>query len=117
MRGFELDEHGDVVLRGGDIACIENGDLLAQTLRQHITQNQGEWWLNPRQGIAFGRLLGKNPNPDLVRCEIQQALLQLDEGLLVDEFETRRDGRRLQVRFTAKTRAGATEAVNTAFDG
>ena len=115
MRGFALDDTGDVVLENGRIRCVEGAELAAQSVAKLLNTNRGEWWLNTEEGLDFRTLLAKNPNYDLIQNEIQAALLKLDETYSMLAFSHRMDGRRLHISFTAKTRDGQPVAVQTAF--
>lgn len=39
-------------------------ELLAQTVRQVLSTNKGEWFLNQEEGINFKNLLGKTGKSD-----------------------------------------------------
>lgn len=106
MKGFLLDTKGDVVLRDGDIALCDGGDLLAQTCKQVVGTNRGEWFLNLNEGIDFyGALLVKRPDMDAVKSQIAGALLQVDPDFVLGDFGWSQEGRALDIRFTASTMA------------
>lgn len=101
MKSFLLDKKGDVVIFGGKIQFTSGNDLLRQTVETVIGTNNGEWFLDPDEGINFKAVLGKSPNMDEVRSEIQKGLLQVDSSLFIQSFEYDVELRTLNVRFTA----------------
>lgn len=61
MRGFLLDEKGDIVIKNNEIVMTEGNELLAQTIRIVLGTNKGEWFDNSDEGINNRVILGKNP--------------------------------------------------------
>lgn len=109
MKGFALDESGDVIVTAEGIRMTSGTPLLLQTCRQVIGTNKGEWFLDGNEGIRFGNILTKNPNPDLVRDEVQDGLFQVDDSLSIRAFSSELgDRRELRVRFTAQDADGVT---------
>lgn len=108
MKSFLLDKKGDIVIVGGKIQMTSGDDLKRQTCETVIGTNNGEWALNPDEGINFRAILGKNPNPDEVRSEIQKGLLQVDSSLFITEFDYGEEHRTSNVRFVA---SNGTETV------
>lgn len=109
MTGFRLDGRGDVVL-DQDIALAAGAELTAQTAGTVLGTNCGEWFLNPAEGIRFRALMGKTPDPDVARAELQAGLRQVDAAFLVTEFSVQEDrARRVwRLAFTARNAAGET---------
>lgn len=102
MKGFALDEKGDVILKNGEIQMVEGLDLTMQTCRTVIGTNKGEWFLDGQEGIRFDHILIKNPNYALVRDEIQSGLYQVDETMRITEMKhSLTKDRRLDIRFQA----------------
>lgn len=103
MQGFMLDDDGDVVINNNDIQLVENEELIRQKVRNVLSTNKGEWFLNEDEGINFDNLLGKNNPEELVRAEIEQGIQQVDENFAITEFEMYADknSRKLTVNFTA----------------
>lgn len=60
IKGFLLDNNGDVVIKDGKIAMVEGAELKAQTVKTVLGTNNGEWFGNPDEGISFRNILGKN---------------------------------------------------------
>ena len=104
MKGFLLDNSGDVVIDGGNgLQLVEGNYLVAQTMRQVIGTNVGEWFLNEDEGIHFELILVKNPDMEVVRNEIVSAITQIDESFCLVEFDYEiTKERKLLLRFTAK---------------
>ena len=78
MKGFAIDENGDIVIENNDIQLINGDDLIRQNVEKLIGTNKGEWFLNKNEGINFKTILKKNPNMDIVRNEILTALQSID---------------------------------------
>lgn len=85
MKCFRLDDKGDVVIDGRDIALIYDDELLAQKIRQVFLTNYGEWAHNPKEGIKRSIILKKNPSKDEVRSAIRKAIRIVDKTLLMKE--------------------------------
>lgn len=101
MKGFHLDDKGDVIMKNGDIEMIDGNELLRQTVQKVMSTNNGEWFLNEDEGIDFHVLLTKSPDADAVRGEIVDALLQVDDTFVLQSFSMERVERTLKVKFSA----------------
>lgn len=107
MEGFLLDENGDVVIKDRRIQMTSGNELLLQKVRQVLLTNNGEWWLNAAEGIDRYALLCKKPNYDLIKDNIKQGLLQVDETFKIISFScTPQADRELLVKFTAANENG-----------
>lgn len=117
MKGFLLDEKGDVVISRRDIAMCEGDVLTAQTCQTVIGTNKGEWFLNKEEGINFRNILTKNPNFDLIRDEILGGLLQVDETFTMQSFEYDWDKntRELVADFKAQNSEGRTISIKKTY--
>lgn len=115
MKDFKLDLNGDLVIEQGQLPLISGTDELLQKIRQVLGTNQGEWLLNPQEGIDFSVLLSRKPNSDLVRDTIKNALLQVDPELELLQFNSSYDthARRLAVAFKFRDASGAVREVST----
>lgn len=87
MKGFKLDQYGDVVITDGKIEMVEGIELVAQTLRHVLGTNLGEWEFEEKEGIDFYAILTKNPNYDLIQDTINTAVRYTEDKLSV-EIET-----------------------------
>ena len=115
MKGFALVD-GDLQIANNEIEFADDMELIVQTVKQVLSTNNGEWLFNENEGIDFSIILGKNKNEDEIRSEIEQALAQVDETLVLETctFDYDKTSRRLKVHFTAKSSSGETvEIVNT----
>lgn len=87
MRGFKLDENGDILIKNNEIQMIEGNELLQQTAQSVVGTNKGEWVLNREEGIMFSNILGKGNTDEMIRNEIQQGLKQVDDSFIVTSYE------------------------------
>jgi hypothetical protein len=104
MKGFLVDERGDIVIVNGSIALVENIDLKAQTLRTVMGTNKGEWFLNDEEGIDFSYMLGKGITEDMQLAQCKDACNQVDESLTVVDFRRTLDKttRKAEIYFKAQ---------------
>lgn len=106
MKGFKLDQSGDVVISNGDIVLVSGVELVAQTVRQVIGTNLGEWLGDEEEGIDFYVILTKNPNYELIQDTINTAVQHVADNLGVeletDNFNFEVIGRSLNISFTLK---------------
>lgn len=59
MKGFALDERGDLIIENGVIQMIHGVDLTTQTLASVWNTQKGEWFFNEDEGIEINEILGK----------------------------------------------------------
>ena len=59
MKGFKLNENGDVVIANDEIELISDDELTQQTIKTVLNTNKGEWFANKDEGINFRAILGK----------------------------------------------------------
>ena len=81
MKSFKLDQDGDVVIKNNQIEFVEGVQLIAQTVRQVLGTNLGEWFGDEKEGIDFYVILTKNPNYDLIQDTINTAVQQVADSL------------------------------------
>lgn len=98
---LEGKHNGDIVLTDdGDITLTNN---LLQNARIAILTIMNEWRLGPDIGLPwYEDILVKNPNTDLIRQEIRDALINVDgvEDATVDLLEFNSAERKISFRFT-----------------
>lgn len=113
MKGFALDSNGDLLIEGNRISMISGEDLIRQTVQTVLGTNKGEWSLNIDEGIDFSNILGKKKSDDIIKNEILQGLLQIDESFVLDSFSCEIDkiNRKLVISFTARNGDGETVAA------
>ena len=104
MKGFKLDERGDVQITNGVIDLVADEELTAQTIRTVIGTNRGEWFMNEDEGIDFNYMLGKNITEDMQRSQIAHGIRQVDDTFSITDFSREIDSitRKATIRFTAQ---------------
>ena len=108
MTGFKIDDNGDVVIENEKIQIVSDTNLIAQTVRQVLKTNLGEWWLNESEGIDFKALLAKQPNEEQIQDNILLGLRQVDESFRIESFSCDRQERNLIINFSAENSSGTT---------
>lgn len=108
MKGFALDENGDVLIENGRISLVVGDDLLKQNVGTVLGTNLKEWFFDWDQGIDFSNLLGKNKNEELARYEIERGLLQVDKTFTITDFkyEVDKATRKATITFKAQNESG-----------
>lgn len=106
MRDLRLTA-GDLLL-DEDLVTVSGREEVAQSCGVLLGTNQGEWWLNPSQGLDFAAVQGKATD-DEIRDAVTAALLQEPRIETVDAVEITRDPltRTVAVSFTASASEGA----------
>lgn len=99
MKGFALDENGDVKIEKNEIQMVEGDELLRQTIETNIATQKGEWFLDEEQGIDRSNVLGKGVTEEVVESEIESAIQQVDDTLNISEFNYNVTGRKSKVNF------------------
>lgn len=59
MKGFALNEQGDLLIENGDIQMAHGAELTKQTIKTVLGTQKGEWFLNWDEGINHNEILGK----------------------------------------------------------
>lgn len=108
MKGFALDNKGDVVIENNEISIVVGESLIQQKVATVLQTNLREWFFDWEQGIDFNNLLGKNTGEELARYEVERGLLQVDSTFNITEFayEVNTDTRTAKVTFKAQTENG-----------
>lgn len=101
MKGFALDDHGDVVFKNNDIQLAYDTDLLIQKITYLLRTNRGEWQLNQKEGIPMHEIIKKDPNLAKVKDYVRSAVSQADASLRVSDCKIETEGRKMKIRFTA----------------
>lgn len=118
MTGFALDENGDILIKDNHIQMISGNELVKQTVQTVIGTNKGEWCLNEDEGITFDNILGKHiPDDEVVKTEIEQGLLQVDEFNITDfsiDFDSKT--RRANISFQAENNDGIILNIENSYD-
>lgn len=117
MKGFEVDEKGDVVIKGSKIQMVDYTELLRQKVQTTLATNKNEWFLNKNEGINFDNILGKKKSEEIIKNEIIEGLHQVDRSFVLTDFKCDFDRkiRKLVISFKAKTNDGEEIEINTAY--
>lgn len=107
MKGFAIDSRGDVVIEKNDMKLAYDTDLLIQKIRQILSTNRGEWWLDPKEGIPVQKVLKKNPNLALIRDYVRSAIAQVDKSLEMTYCDITTEGRNLKITFGITSPSGS----------
>ena len=59
MKGFALDERGDLLIENGVIQMVHGVDLTMQKIKSVLGTQKGEWFLDWEEGINYDEILGK----------------------------------------------------------
>lgn len=110
MKGFAIDQYGDVIIENNDVKLAYDTGLLIQKIRQILSTNRGEWWLDPKEGIPVQKVLRKNPNLALIRDYVRSAIAQVDKSLEMTRCDIAIEGRMLKISFSVSGTSG-TETV------
>ena len=78
MKGFALDNNGDVIIEKNKIKMIDGVDLINQTVKTVLGTNKTEWFLNIDEGIDFNSI---KDDP-----KIEEELAVVDEDELADGY-------------------------------
>lgn len=108
MKGFALDENGDVLIENGAISIVTGDSLLQQKVLTVLRTNLQEWFFDWDQGVDFNNLLGKGTSEELARYEVERGLAQVDSTFIITEFAYTVDkaARKASVTFKAQTASG-----------
>ncbi|PNV62206.1 hypothetical protein C0033_08815 [Clostridium sp. chh4-2] len=109
MKGFALDEKGDVIIENNDVKLTYDTELLIQKIRQVLGTNRGEWWMDPKEGIPVQKILKKNPNPAMVRDYVRNAIAQVDKTLQMTHCDIATEGRTMEITFSVAGADGMVE--------
>lgn len=90
MFGFAIKD-GDLSMKDGKIQPVEDEYLLCQKLQAVWSTNLGEWDADPEEGIDFDSFLGKDPDEDEMRAELETALGKVSETATITSFEVIKD--------------------------
>ena len=59
IKGFALDDKGDLIIESGNIQMVHGTELTKQTIKTVLGTQKGEWFLNWSEGIDHNSILGK----------------------------------------------------------
>lgn len=112
--------NGDLVITNNELSMVANKELKAQTIQSVTSTNKGEWLFDEDEGINFDNVFSKQPEEvkkEIMRSEIEQGALQVDDTLNIDNFECSFDKntRVLSVNYTAIGADGEEMAISTEY--
>ena len=111
MKGFAIDENGDVLIENNEISIVVGDSLLQQKVWSVLRTNLKEWFFDWSQGIDFNNLLGKGKNEELARYEIERGLAQVDETFTITDFKYEVDTMQRKAKVTFKAQNSSGEEV------
>lgn len=108
MKGFAMDENGDLLIENNEISIVTGDSLLRQKVLNVLRTNLREWFFDWDQGIDFDNLLGKDVGEELARYELTRGLEQVDSTFTITAFAYTADTveRKATITFKAKTESG-----------
>lgn len=108
MKGFAMDENGDLLIENNEISIVTGDSLLQQKVTNVLQTNLKEWFFDWDQGIDFSNLLGKGVGEELARYEIARGLEQVDSTFTITDFSYHADAvaRKATIAFKAETESG-----------
>ena len=104
MKGFALNEQGDLLIENGVIQMVHGAELTMQTIKSVLGTQKGEWFLNWEEGINHREILGKKrydlQNPESAEKNVaaikelrnRQQQVEAKEIALTDRLARRLDG-------------------------
>lgn len=72
-------KNGDIEFVNGSIVMISNADQVVQLVENALSIKKGEWFYNKRTGLSHEQISVKNPDLDLLRLDILDALAPIEE--------------------------------------
>ena len=91
------------------VDVVEDGELLAQTIQAIWSTNRGEWSLNKEEGIDIYLILGKRPDRDAIRAEMEEALEKIRPTASIVEFVMETDRKSRHAMLTVRIQDGEQE--------
>lgn len=111
MRGFKLDEKGDISITDGQIDMVSDLELEKQTIKTVLQTNKGESPFNEDEGIDFNQIQGKGITEDMIKTQVQSGIHQVNSERTIDEFNCTIKDRHLTVDVTAQNSDGSSISV------
>lgn len=104
MKGFKLDEHGDISFTDSQLDMVCGDELEVQTMKTILRTNKGEWIFDREEGIDFKQILGRHITGDLVKTQLQSGINQVNSDYTVEDFNytVDRQNRKSHISFTAR---------------
>jgi hypothetical protein len=116
MFTFKIDPSTkDLVFDGqNNITLVADTNEEDQSVRTVLGTNKGEWFLNTDLGLDYSLLQVNNPDLDIIRQELYEAILQDSRVSTVDSLEVNFSSslRTLSITFTATMADSSTITVS-----
>ena len=96
---------GDLESVNGDLVLAAGADAIAQHIKVRLRMFEGEWFLDPRQGLPyFRKILQKTPDVSSIGGIFRRAILDTPGVTSLSSFsvELNRQTRALSLNFVAK---------------
>lgn len=116
LKGFKLDENGDISITDGHIDMVSDIELEKQTIKTVLQTNKGEWPLNKDEGIDFNQIQGKGITKDMIYTQVQSGIRQVNNERTIDEFSHTIKNRHLTVNITAQKSDGSSISIEKEWD-
>lgn len=98
--------NNDYSFGGGQADLIDGIDACLQQCKTTLMQLKGEWFLDYRDGIAWGDILGHKPDSEALSSLVKNSLLKVDGVNKVTTITIERDDRYAYVIATIETDFG-----------
>lgn len=129
IRGFKIDENGDIVIskqggnvltpNGKQIQMVEGNELIAQKILIALGTNKGEWFWNSELGINYDFIIGKGVTEDMIRSQIEIGIRQVDSNMFLSEFNVDIDKakRTARITFVVENSGGKIAKIEKVYGG
>lgn len=77
MKDFLIEEN-DLKIENGDLVTIQDEDVILQEINRALSTRKGEWFLNHQMGMDYSELEKKQPDEELIKLYILEAIWQVD---------------------------------------
>lgn len=104
MIDYKISQNGDIILQNGDFVIVRNIDSLLQRIKQKFSLWEKEWVFDENAGFSWMDVLGKRPNPDVLRSLVRDVIESDEDVRAVTELDLENTPeRKLKISFTART--------------
>lgn len=121
MIGRALDQNNDLVVEGGQLKLVKDGEETVQHVRTRLLFYFNEWFLNRLAGVPyFEQIFVKPVNLANVESILKTVILRTPNVLRLNSFTLEYTGaseRRLNVFFSAETTYGTIDEMKVTING
>lgn len=93
----ELDKNHDWTFGRGKSSYLNKSDAIAQSVKTKLLSLKNDWFLNPKDGIAWFDYLDKNPNTQALEMDCKRAILSVDGVEVITFFDIQLDSETRQL--------------------